>query len=81
MLRIGGQNSGISQEGSAWRSQPFDVPFYSLLRMRKDIWEGMTKRCVIDRRLLKRMSGKQHLLAGSWLSVAFVVFLWEGASD
>lgn len=46
-------NSGISQESRAWRSRPIDIPFYILLKMRKDIWIGRIEEPVMDDRLLR----------------------------
>ena len=71
-------NSGISQEGRAWRSQPIDVPFYSLLRMRKDIWEGMTDCHIIDARLLRGCQQNSIYWRDHGYPLRSLYFCWKG---
>ena len=71
-------NSGISQEGGAWRSQPIDVPFYSLLRMRKDIWEGMTDCHIIDARLLRGCQQNSIYWRDHGYPLRSLYFCWKG---
>lgn len=71
-------DTGISQERCAWRSQPIDVPFYSLLAMRKDIWGGLIERSLIDDCLLRGCHQNSTYWRGRGYPLRAFYFCWKG---